>query len=100
MKLSLTTSGLLDPKRLDSWVPEKRRAIRKAVEAGMKTAGREIADTVRTRMQSAFTVRKAAFLIAAERAEREDLAGQFALLVTAVRGGSSEIKSLVRELKP
>ena len=30
MKLSLTTSGLLDPKRLDSWVPEKRRAIRKA----------------------------------------------------------------------
>ena len=62
MKLSLTTSGLLDPKRLDSWVPEKRRAIRKAVEAGMKTAGKEIADTVRTRMQSAFTVRKAAFL--------------------------------------
>ena len=62
MKLSLTASGLLDPKRLDSWVPEKRRAIRKAVEAGMKTAGREIADTVRTRMQSAFTVRKAAFL--------------------------------------
>ena len=33
MKLLLTTSGLLDPKRLDSWVPEKRRAIRKAVES-------------------------------------------------------------------
>lgn len=41
-----------------------------------------------------------AFLVAAERAEREYLAGQFALLVTAVRGGSNEIKSLVRELKP
>ena len=36
MKLSLTASGLLDPRRLDSWVPEKRRAIRKAVEEEQK----------------------------------------------------------------
>lgn len=62
MKLSLTTSGLLDPKRLDSWVPEKRRAIRKAVEAGMKTGGKEIVDAARNKMQSAFKVRKAGFL--------------------------------------
>ena len=62
MKLSLTGSGLLDPKRLDSWVPEKRRAIRKAVEAGMKTAGKEIAEVARQRMQSAFKVQKAGFL--------------------------------------
>ena len=62
MKLSLTTSGLLDPKRLDSWIPEKRRAIRKAVEAGMKSAGREIAQTVQARMQFAFKVRKAGFV--------------------------------------
>ena len=62
MKLSLTTSGLLDPQRLDSWIPEKRRAIRKAVEAGMKSAGREIAQTVQARMQSAFKVRKAGFV--------------------------------------
>ena len=62
MKLSLTASGLLDPRRLDSWVPEKRRAIRKAVEAGMKSAGKEIAQTVQTRMQSAFKVRKAGFV--------------------------------------
>ena len=62
MKLSLTTSGLLDPKRLDSWIPEKRRAIRKAVEAGMKTAGKEIAQTVQARMQAAFKVRKAGFV--------------------------------------
>jgi hypothetical protein len=62
MKLSLTTSGLLDPKRLDSWVPEKRRAIRKAVESAMKTVGREMADAARSRMQSAFKVRKAGFL--------------------------------------
>jgi hypothetical protein len=62
MKLSLTTSGLLDPKRLDSWVPEKRRAIRKAVEAGMKVAGKEIVQVAQSRMQSAFKVRKAGFL--------------------------------------
>ncbi len=62
MKLSLTTSGLLDPKRLDSWIPEKRRAIRKAVEAGMKSAGREIAQTVQARMQAAFKVRKVGFV--------------------------------------
>jgi len=62
MKLSLTTSGLLDPKRLDSWVPEKRRAIRKAVEAGMKTAGKDIVELARSRMQSVFKVRKAGFL--------------------------------------
>ena len=62
MKLSLTTSGLLDPKRLDSWIPEKRRAIRKAVEAGMKFAGKEITQTVQARMQAAFKVRKAGFV--------------------------------------
>ena len=63
MKLSLITSGLLDPKRLDSWVPEKRRAIRKAVEAGMKTAGKEIAQSAQSRMQSVFKVRKAGFVV-------------------------------------
>jgi hypothetical protein len=62
MKLSITTSGLLDPKRLDSWVPEKRRAIRKAVEAGMKSGGREIADQVRTHMGARFKVRRQGFL--------------------------------------
>jgi hypothetical protein len=62
MKLSLTTSGLLDPKRLDSWIPEKRRAIRKAVEAGMTSAGKEITAAVRARMQSAFKVPKTKFI--------------------------------------
>lgn len=62
MKLSLTASGLLDPKRLDSWAPKKRRAIRKAVEAGMKTVGKEIAQAAQSRMQSVFKVRKTGFL--------------------------------------
>ena len=66
MKLSLTTSGLLDPKRLDSWVPEKRRAIRKAVEAGMKVAGKEIAQAAQSRMQSAFKVMGNDVLIAGQ----------------------------------
>jgi len=62
MKLSLITSGLLDPKRLESWVPAKRQAIRKAVEAGMASTGREIAGQVRARMQSAFKVKKSGFV--------------------------------------
>lgn len=62
MKLSLTTSGLLDPKRLDSWIPEKRRAIRKAVEAGMNSAGKEIAQAAQGRMQAVFQVRKSGFV--------------------------------------
>jgi len=39
-----------------------------------------------------------AFLAANERAEREALAADFALLVTAIRGGGSEISTLQREL--
>jgi hypothetical protein len=62
MKLSLTAAGLLDPKRLDSWSPKKRRTIRKAVEAGMKSAGKEIAQVVQVRMRAVFNVRKAGFV--------------------------------------
>jgi hypothetical protein len=62
VRLSLTTTGLLDPKRLDSWLPAKRRAIRQAVEAGMKQGSKELVDAARSRMQSSFKVRKAAFV--------------------------------------
>ncbi|WP_127476553.1 DUF6441 family protein [Sulfurivermis fontis] len=62
MKLSITASGLLDPNRLDSWIPEKRRAIRKAVEAGMRAAGKEMARSAQARMRSAFAVRRASFV--------------------------------------
>ena len=97
MKLSLITSGLLDPKRLDSWVPEKRRAIRKAVEGGMKSAGKEIADSVRSRMQSAFKVRKSAFVKSMrhklyagspERFPALLIGSRIAWLAIHVRGGS------------
>lgn len=104
MKLSLTPSGLLDPKRLDSWIPEKRRAIRKAVEAGMKTAGKEIAQAVQSRMQSAFKVRKAGFVksmrykIYAGRPERFPallIGSKIPWLGLHVRGGSITGKMLI-----
>jgi hypothetical protein len=41
-----------------------------------------------------------AFIEAIERSERLELAAQFALLVTAQRGGGAEIKQLLRELAP
>lgn len=62
MKLSLTTSGLLDPSRLSSWLPEKQRAIRRAVEEGMKVGGRDIAEAVRSNMKSVFKSPNAGFI--------------------------------------
>lgn len=62
MKIALTTSGLLDPRRLDSWVPDKRRAIRQATEAAMRETGKEIVEVARAKMRTAFNVRKVGFL--------------------------------------
>jgi hypothetical protein len=39
-----------------------------------------------------------AFLAATDRLERDDLAAQFAMLVTAQRRSSAEIKRLLKEL--
>jgi hypothetical protein len=39
-----------------------------------------------------------AFLAAIDRDERDDLAVQFALMLTATRGGSTEIKAVQKEL--
>lgn len=60
--MTLTTSGLLDAKRLNRWVPEKRKALRRAVEMGMKAAGKEVAAGVRSQMQRTFKVHKAGFV--------------------------------------
>lgn len=62
MKLSLATSGLLDPNRLNSWLPEKQRAIRRAVEAGMKVGGKDIAEAVRANMKTVFKSPNAGFI--------------------------------------
>lgn len=60
--MNLTTSGLLDAKRLSSWVPEKRKALRRAVVTAMKIAGKEIVGSVRNQMQQSFKVHKAGFV--------------------------------------
>lgn len=62
MKVSLATSGLLDPKRLDRWLPSKRQAVRQAVEAGMRAVRGEMTEAARAKMQTAFKVRKAVFV--------------------------------------
>lgn len=62
MKLSLTASGLIDPKRLDRWLPETRRAVRQSLEAVFKTSGREMAESARRQMRSVFRVHKGNFL--------------------------------------
>lgn len=62
LKISLTTSGLLDKSKLDAWARQKQTAIHKAVAAGMSEGGKVVADAVRAKMQTDFTVKKAAFV--------------------------------------
>ncbi len=62
MRLTLTTTGLLDPRQLSAWSVEKRRAIHAAVAKGMQTGGREVRDAARAEMRSAFTVKRNSFV--------------------------------------
>ena len=62
MRLSLTTTGLLDPRQLAAWSSERRRAVHAAVTRGMKTGGREVRDAARAEMRSAFEVKRASFV--------------------------------------
>ena len=62
MRLSLTTTGLLDPRQLAAWSTERRRAIHAAVAKGMQLDGREVRDAARSEMRSAFTVKRNSFI--------------------------------------
>ena len=62
LKLSLTATGLFEKSNFDAWTRQKQAAIHQAVAAGMQSGGKVVADTVRTRMNADFTVRKAAFV--------------------------------------
>ena len=62
LKLSLTASGLLDKSKLDAWSRQKQTAIHKAVAVGMRDGGKVVADEVRRKMKTDFTVKKAAFV--------------------------------------
>ena len=62
LKISLTTSGLLDNRELAAWTRSRREAIQKAVGLGMRDSSRSLTDALRTRMQSDLAIRKPAFL--------------------------------------
>lgn len=62
MRLSLSTSGLLDPRKLSTWSAERRRAVRAAVGTGMRVGGSEVRDAARTQMRSAFEVKRGSFV--------------------------------------
>lgn len=62
MKLTLATSGLLDPRQLSAWSAERRRAIHAAVAKGMTSGGREVREAARAQMRSAFAVRRTSFV--------------------------------------
>jgi hypothetical protein len=62
LKISLTTTGLLDKSTLDAWSRQKQAAIHKAVATGMRDGGKVVADVVRSKMKTDFTVKKSAFL--------------------------------------
>jgi hypothetical protein len=62
VRLSLTTTGLLDPRQLSAWSAERRRAIHAAVAQGMQSGGREVRDAARSEMRSAFTVKRNSFV--------------------------------------
>ena len=62
LKISLTTSGLLDKGELAAWTRSRREAIHKAVGLGMRDSSRSLTEALRTRMQSDMAIRKPAFL--------------------------------------
>jgi hypothetical protein len=62
VRISLTTSGLLDPAKLSAWSQARQVSIRQAVAAGMRAGGKDVVQQVHTRMQADFTVRKSAFI--------------------------------------
>jgi len=62
LKISLTTSGLLEKRELAAWTRSRREAIHKAVGLGMRDSSRSLTEALRTRMQSDLAIRKPAFL--------------------------------------
>ena len=62
MRLSLTTTGLLDPRSLAAWSARQRQAIHTAVAQGLRAGGRGVRDAARAGMRRAFTVRRASFV--------------------------------------
>jgi len=47
VRISLSATGLLDPRQLAAWSAERRKAIHKAVVRGMQSGGRAVRDAAR-----------------------------------------------------
>jgi hypothetical protein len=62
LKLSLTTSGLLDKAQLAAWSRQKQLDIRLAVAQGMREHGRSLTEALRSRLHADLTIRKPALL--------------------------------------
>lgn len=62
MRISLSATGLFDPRQLAAWSAERRKAIHKAVARGMQSGGREVRDAARAQMRTAFQVKRASFV--------------------------------------
>jgi hypothetical protein len=62
VRISLAASGLFDPRQLNAWSTERRKAIHKAVARGMRSGGREVRDVARVQMRTAFQVKRSSFV--------------------------------------
>lgn len=62
MNISLTTSGLFEPRQFRAWTAERQRAIHAAVARGFRESGREVAAQARVQMQSALQIRRPGFV--------------------------------------
>lgn len=62
MKISLSTAGLFEPRAFRAWTAERQRAIQAAVARGFRGSAPEIVRDARVQMQSAFRVKRSAFV--------------------------------------
>ena len=62
MKVSLTQEGLLDPRKLEAWTRRKQQSIHQAMNRAMRAQRRPMQEAAQGAMQSAFKVRKKAFV--------------------------------------
>lgn len=62
LNLSLTSTGLLDPRRLVEWQAEGRKAVREAVLTGMRSGAKPVREAAREQMRRSFDVRRKRFV--------------------------------------
>lgn len=81
MKISLSASGLFDPRQFDAWSAARHAAIRSALRQGMTSGGRLVRDEARAQMRRAFKVRRNSFITSMQARVLDKNADQFPALV-------------------